>query len=154
MAGFSSASHLLLQLLLLAVLPSPTSIFTSKSLGFSIDLIHRDSSVSPLYDLSFTLAQRAKQFALRSMLHCRRIASLFAKTTSMISSPVMPGSGEYLMKLSLGTPSPLYWATLDTGSDLIWTTCCTVTPAPAKHQCLIHFSRLPTRAKADPPALP
>ncbi|XP_031486889.1 aspartic proteinase CDR1-like [Nymphaea colorata] len=35
----------------------------------------------------------------------------------------MPGSGEYLMKLSLGTPSRLYWATLDTGSNLIWTTC-------------------------------
>uniref|UniRef100_A0A5K1ES56 Peptidase A1 domain-containing protein n=1 Tax=Nymphaea colorata TaxID=210225 RepID=A0A5K1ES56_9MAGN len=123
MATFSSASRLLLQLLLLAMLPSPTSIFASKPLGFSIDLIHRDSSLSPLYDLSFTLAQRAKQFALRSMLHCRRIASLFAKTTSMIASPVMPSSGEYLMKLSLGTPSRLYWATLDTGSDLIWTTC-------------------------------
>ncbi|KAF3785265.1 hypothetical protein EJ110_NYTH28412 [Nymphaea thermarum] len=42
----------------------------------------------------------------------------------MISSPVTSGSGEYLMKLSLGTPSRLYWATLDTSSDLIRTTCC------------------------------
>ncbi|KAF3785264.1 Aspartic proteinase [Nymphaea thermarum] len=41
----------------------------------------------------------------------------------MISSPMMPGSGEYLRKLSLGTPSCPYWATLDTDSDLIWTTC-------------------------------
>ncbi|KAF3782998.1 hypothetical protein EJ110_NYTH18304 [Nymphaea thermarum] len=42
----------------------------------------------------------------------------------MISSPVTSASGEYLMKLSLGTPSRLYRATLDRGSDLIWTTCC------------------------------
>ncbi|XP_031486855.1 aspartic proteinase CDR1-like [Nymphaea colorata] len=41
----------------------------------------------------------------------------------MISSPVMPGFGEYLMKLSLGTPSRLYWATLVTGRNLIWMTC-------------------------------
>uniref|UniRef100_A0A5K1DSX9 Peptidase A1 domain-containing protein n=1 Tax=Nymphaea colorata TaxID=210225 RepID=A0A5K1DSX9_9MAGN len=124
MAAFISlASRLLLQLLLLAVLPNPTSIFASKPLSFSIDLIHRDGSLSPLYDPSFTLAQRAKQFVLCSMLHSCHIASLFAKTISMISRPVMPGSGEYLMKLSLGTPSRPYWATLDIGSDLIWTMC-------------------------------
>ncbi|KAF3782726.1 Gastricsin [Nymphaea thermarum] len=118
-AFFSSlAFRLLLQLLLLALLPNPTSTFAYKSLGISIDLIHRNSSLCPLYDPSFTLAQRAKQAALRS----RHIASRFANTTSMISSPVMPGSGEYLIKLSLGTPSRPYWATLDTGSDLIWTT--------------------------------
>ncbi|KAF3782724.1 putative aspartic protease [Nymphaea thermarum] len=122
---FSSlAFRLLIQLLLLAVLPNPTSIFASKPLGFSIDLIHRDSSLSPLYDPSITLAQRAEQAALRSMLRSSRINSRFANTTSMISSPVMPGSVEYLMKLSLGTPSRLYGATLDTGSDLIWTSCC------------------------------
>ncbi|XP_031486890.1 aspartic proteinase CDR1-like [Nymphaea colorata] len=35
----------------------------------------------------------------------------------------MPGPSEFLVKLSLGTPSSLYWAIIDTGSDLIWTTC-------------------------------
>uniref|UniRef100_A0A5K1DKH5 Peptidase A1 domain-containing protein n=1 Tax=Nymphaea colorata TaxID=210225 RepID=A0A5K1DKH5_9MAGN len=125
MAAFFSALalSLLLQLLLLAILPNPTTIFASKLLGFSIDLIHRDSSLSPLYDPSSTLAQRAEQAALRSMLHSRSIASRFANTTSMISSPVMAGPGEFLMKLLLGAPSSLYWAIIDTSSNVIWTTC-------------------------------
>ncbi|XP_049937084.1 aspartic proteinase CDR1-like, partial [Nymphaea colorata] len=36
----------------------------------------------------------------------------------------MAGPGEFLVKLSLGTPSSLYWAIIDAGSNLIWTTCC------------------------------
>uniref|UniRef100_A0A5K1DFA2 Peptidase A1 domain-containing protein n=1 Tax=Nymphaea colorata TaxID=210225 RepID=A0A5K1DFA2_9MAGN len=124
-AFFSSiAFRLLLQLLLLAVLPNPASIFAFRPLRFSIDLIHRNSSLSPLYDPSFTLAQRAEKAALHSMLHSHRIASRFGNTTSMISSLVMPGPSEFLVKLSLGTPSSLYWAIIDTGSNLIWTTCC------------------------------
>ncbi|KAF3783010.1 hypothetical protein EJ110_NYTH18339 [Nymphaea thermarum] len=122
-ALFSSlAFRLLLQLLVLAILPNPITIFASKPLGFSIDLIHRDSSLSPLYDPSSTLTQRAEQAALRSMLRSRQIASWFANYTSMISSPVMPGLSEFLMKLSLGTPPRLNWAIMDTGSDLIWKT--------------------------------
>ncbi|XP_031486876.1 aspartic proteinase CDR1-like [Nymphaea colorata] len=174
---FSSlAFRLLIQLLLLAVLPKPTSIFASKPLGFSIDLIHRDSSLSPLFDPSFTLAQRAEQAALRSMLHSSRIASRFANTTSMISSPVMPGSGILATETLLfdngasttelpgivfgcvhnegalnpalldvpfhvglsGGPLPLVphpactgpWAIINTGSNLIWTTCCLCDSCP------------------------
>ncbi|KAF3783013.1 Aspartic proteinase [Nymphaea thermarum] len=123
-ALFSSlAFRLLLQLLVLAILPNPFTIFASKPLGFSIDLIHRDSSLSPLCDPSSSLTQRAEQAALRSMLHSSQIASWFANYTSMISSPVTPGLGEFLMKLSLGTPPRLNWAIMDTGSDLIWTMC-------------------------------
>uniref|UniRef100_A0A5K1DJX8 Uncharacterized protein n=3 Tax=Nymphaea colorata TaxID=210225 RepID=A0A5K1DJX8_9MAGN len=154
MAAFFSplAFSLLLQLLLLAILPNPTTIFASKPLGFSIDLIHRDSSLSPLYDLSSTLAQRAEQAALRFMLRSRSIASWFANTTSMISSPVMAGPGELLMKLSLGTPSSLYWAILGTGSTSYGQHATIVTTAMSKHQCLIHFSRPPTRTRDAPPA--
>ncbi|XP_031472692.1 aspartyl protease 37 [Nymphaea colorata] len=36
----------------------------------------------------------------------------------------MAGPSEFLVKLSLGTPSSLYWAIIDAGSNLIWTTCC------------------------------
>uniref|UniRef100_A0A5K0ZA98 Peptidase A1 domain-containing protein n=1 Tax=Nymphaea colorata TaxID=210225 RepID=A0A5K0ZA98_9MAGN len=124
MAAFFSplAFSLLLQLLLLAILPNPTTIFASKPLGFSIDLIHQDSSLSPLYDPSSTLAQRAEQANLCSMFCSRSIASRFTNTSSMISSPVMAGPGEFLVKLSLGTPSSLYWAIIDTGSNLKWAT--------------------------------
>uniref|UniRef100_A0A5K0ZFA4 Peptidase A1 domain-containing protein n=3 Tax=Nymphaea colorata TaxID=210225 RepID=A0A5K0ZFA4_9MAGN len=126
MATFFSplAFSLLLQLLLLAILPNLTTIFASKPLSFSIDLFHRDSSLSPIYDPSSTLAQRAEKEAPPSMLRSCSIASRFSNTTSVISSPVMAGPGEFLVKLSLGTPSSLYWAIIDAGSNLIWTTCC------------------------------
>ncbi|KAF3783009.1 hypothetical protein EJ110_NYTH18334 [Nymphaea thermarum] len=81
----------------------PTTIFTSKHLGFSVDLFHRDSSLPPLYDPSSTLAQLVEQASLLSMLCSGSIVSRFANATSMISSPVMPGPGEFLVKLSLDT---------------------------------------------------
>ncbi|XP_049937092.1 alpha-thujene synthase TPS3, chloroplastic-like, partial [Nymphaea colorata] len=65
--------------------------FASKPLSFSIDLFHRDSSLSPIYDPSSTLAQRAEKEAPPSMLRSCSIASRFSNTTSVISSPVMAG---------------------------------------------------------------
>ncbi|CAN6469291.1 unnamed protein product [Victoria cruziana] len=96
--------------------------------GFSMELIHRDSPLSPLYDPSSTSAQRAEQAALRSILRSRRFATGLTSTASSTidggaQRPIEPGSGDYLVTLSLGTPSHSYWAILDTGSDLTWTQC-------------------------------
>ncbi|XP_073156722.1 aspartic proteinase nepenthesin-1-like [Henckelia pumila] len=38
-------------------------------------------------------------------------------------SPIHAGDGEFLMKLSIGTPPVSFSAILDTGSDLVWTQC-------------------------------
>ncbi|KAF3785253.1 Aspartic proteinase [Nymphaea thermarum] len=97
-------------------------------IGFSLELIHRDSPRSPLYDPSSTPAQRAEQAALRSISRSGHFASgLTATPASSINgvaqSPVRPGNGDYLVTLSLGTPLHSYWAILDTGSDLTWTQC-------------------------------
>ncbi|KAJ6697485.1 hypothetical protein OIU85_003821 [Salix viminalis] len=45
------------------------------------------------------------------------------KNLTKIDAPVLPGNGEFLMKLAIGTPPETYSAILDTGSDLIWTQC-------------------------------
>nr|VVW61301.1 unnamed protein product [Nymphaea colorata] len=66
------------------------------------------------------------------MLCSRSIASRFTNTSSVISSPVMAGPSEFLVKLSLGTPSSLYWAIIDTGSNLKWATCCHCDNCPVK----------------------
>lgn len=42
---------------------------------------------------------------------------------SQLEAPIHAGNGEYLMKLSIGTPPEEFPAVLDTGSDLIWTQC-------------------------------
>ncbi|KAJ6296915.1 hypothetical protein OIU78_022607 [Salix suchowensis] len=49
--------------------------------------------------------------------------ALVASSSSEIDAPVLPGNGEFLMKLAIGTPPETYSAILDTGSDLIWTQC-------------------------------
>ncbi|GAV78152.1 Asp domain-containing protein, partial [Cephalotus follicularis] len=40
-----------------------------------------------------------------------------------LQAPIVPGSGEYLLNVSLGTPPVDILAIADTGSDLIWTQC-------------------------------
>lgn len=45
------------------------------------------------------------------------------ETSEELESPIHAGSGEFLMKLSIGTPPSPFSAIMDTGSDLIWTQC-------------------------------
>ncbi|KAK9275867.1 hypothetical protein L1049_023140 [Liquidambar formosana] len=101
----------------------PTLPFTeAKTGGFSIDLIHRDSPLSPFYNHSFTPEESLKNAALRSIsrLNHFRQSSIDEKA---IESMVIPGEGDYLMKLSIGTPPVEFYAAADTGSDLIWIQC-------------------------------
>ncbi|KAF3772669.1 Aspartic proteinase [Nymphaea thermarum] len=123
-------SNLLLVLFFLHFSPtkSARTILTTGSNGFSLELIHRDSPRSPLYDPSSTSAQQAEQAALRSISRSGYFASGLTATPSsstngVAQSPVRPGNGDYLVTFSLGTPSHSYWAILDTGSDLTWTQC-------------------------------
>uniref|UniRef100_A0A6N2K7F7 Peptidase A1 domain-containing protein n=1 Tax=Salix viminalis TaxID=40686 RepID=A0A6N2K7F7_SALVM len=76
--------------------------------GFRVRLKHVDSAYR----------QRG-----RNRLQRLKAMALVASSSSEIESPVLPGNGEYLMKLSIGTPPETYSAILDTGSDLIWTQC-------------------------------
>ncbi|KAK3034917.1 hypothetical protein RJ639_034159 [Escallonia herrerae] len=93
-----------------------------KTDGFSVDIIHRDSPLSPFYNHSATQAELAEAALLRSTArinHFRQSSTYGTK----IQSVVIGGDGEYLMKLSVGSPPAEGFAILDTGSDLVWVQC-------------------------------
>ncbi|KAL2331030.1 hypothetical protein Fmac_018611 [Flemingia macrophylla] len=91
--------------------------------GFSVDLIHRDSPLSPLYDPSLTPSQRIKNAAMRSMARSNLLNhSLKNKLLKTITVADI-GMGEYLMRFYIGTPPVERFALADTGSDLIWVQC-------------------------------
>ncbi|KAI0522784.1 hypothetical protein KFK09_005169 [Dendrobium nobile] len=102
--------------------------------GFSIELIHRDSPKSPLYDPDSTPSSRIRAAAERS--HSRAIyfrdaihkAHLSSSALPMddannFYSEITPNTFEYLMSFYLGTPAKKVLAIADTGSDLIWVQC-------------------------------
>ncbi|CAH8307453.1 unnamed protein product [Eruca vesicaria subsp. sativa] len=90
--------------------------------GFTVELIHRDSPKSPLYNPAETHAQRLRNAIKRSLTN---VAPLRFNPPSPDSAQaaVTSNKGEYLMNISLGTPPFPILAIADTGSDLIWTQC-------------------------------
>jgi len=92
--------------------------------GFTVDLIHRDSPVSPFYNPSLTPSQRIINAALRSNSRLNRVYHHFLdQTNKPPQSVLIPDKGEYLMKFYIGTPPVERLAIADTGSDLIWVQC-------------------------------
>ncbi|KAB5520763.1 hypothetical protein DKX38_025082 [Salix brachista] len=87
--------------------------------GFRVMLKHVDSGKN------LTRFERIQHGVKRGRKRLQRLKAmaLVASSSSEIESPVLPGNGEYLMKLAIGTPPETYSAILDTGSDLIWTQC-------------------------------
>ncbi|CAN1245882.1 Aspartic proteinase CDR1 [Linum grandiflorum] len=93
----------------------------SVAAGFSIDLLHRDSPDSPLYNPLETRAERLQNAAMRTIGAARHRIDRLRPATS---------GGMYGFKESLhilfvyvGTPSFPIVAIIDTGSDVIWTQC-------------------------------
>ncbi|CAA7016041.1 unnamed protein product [Microthlaspi erraticum] len=105
--------------LFLCLLSSPflSNANTNAKLGFTMDLIHRDSPQSPFYNPSETSFQRTRNSIRRSI---NRVSHFSAKDAS---TEITWSSGDYLMSVSLGTPPFPVMAIADTGSDLIWTQC-------------------------------
>ncbi|WMV40419.1 hypothetical protein MTR67_033804 [Solanum verrucosum] len=91
--------------------------------GFTLDLIHRDSSHSPFYNPSNTQSNRLRNAFHRSFSRASFFKKSSLATPNTIQSDISPIPGEYLMKLSIGTPPVEIVAIADTGSDLTWTQC-------------------------------
>ncbi|KAK2967746.1 hypothetical protein RJ640_029703 [Escallonia rubra] len=96
------------------------SIEAGARAGFSTDLIHRDSPRSPFYNQSRTRSDRLHAAFRRSVSRASRFSS---NHPSDIQSDLTSGSGEYLMKISIGSPPVNNLAIADTGSDLTWIQC-------------------------------
>ncbi|KAH6813018.1 nuclear matrix protein [Perilla frutescens var. frutescens] len=90
--------------------------------GFSIDLIYRDSLVSSLHNSTAGYSKLIKEALQRSKRRADYLAS-GTPTTDLIAS-----GGEFLMKLSVGTPPSEIIGILDTSAVLSWTQC-----APCDH---------------------
>lgn len=98
-----------------------------------VPLIHRDSVSSPFFNPSLDIYQQNQLTFNRSISRARNISI----TTNPIS-----GYLEYLMVFYVGTPPRLVYASLDTGSDLLWFQC-----VPCKH-CLSQYIHIfnPTKS--------
>ncbi|XP_010268348.1 PREDICTED: aspartic proteinase CDR1-like [Nelumbo nucifera] len=90
--------------------------------GFTVDLIHRDSPLSPFYNPSQSPSERLQNAVRRSIIHANRFKSS-ALSPNTVQSSITVNKGEYHMKIALGTPPVQILALADTGSDLIWTQC-------------------------------
>uniref|UniRef100_A0A0D6QUA2 nepenthesin n=1 Tax=Araucaria cunninghamii TaxID=56994 RepID=A0A0D6QUA2_ARACU len=97
--------------------------------SFRIDLVHRDSLISPLSPGNISSTARWKRVLERSNERLRKFQLDSRSYSDKVSdikdaqAPVSSGTGEFLMKLAIGTPAVSYSVILDTGSDLTWTQC-------------------------------
>ncbi|KAL5724766.1 hypothetical protein ACHQM5_007986 [Ranunculus cassubicifolius] len=95
------------------------SIQAINEVSFTVDLIHRDSPKSPFYNPSHTSRLRMNHAVSRSI---SRITCI-SKPLAVNQPVVIPDGGEYLMRVSIGTPPVEVFGIVDTGSDLTWTPC-------------------------------
>ncbi|KAL5805210.1 hypothetical protein ACOSQ3_032010 [Xanthoceras sorbifolium] len=106
----------------LLFLSTPTEADTR--VGFSVDLIHRDSPLSPLYNSSETYTDRMNNAFRRSIWHINRFRTSSSASTEDFQSPIFHDvDGEYFMAYNIGTPPIKQFGVIDTGSDFIWTKC-------------------------------
>jgi len=86
--------------------------------GFSVELIHRDSSKSPLYQPTQNKYQRVTNAMRRSI---NRVNNFYKDSlTNTPKSTVIPDHGAFLMTYSVGTPPFKLYGILDTGSPMVW----------------------------------
>lgn len=94
--------------------------------GVTIDMIHRDSPLSPSHDSSKTRFQRLRNAFHRSF---SRKSSLLQKSSKprphakATEAPITNGGGAYLIEYKIGTPPVRQLSIADTGSDLTWIQC-------------------------------
>ncbi|WOG93423.1 hypothetical protein DCAR_0312707 [Daucus carota subsp. sativus] len=111
-------------MLLLIALTFLLSYTEANPSGFTVNLIHRDSTLSPYFNSSKTPYENLRNSVTRARA---RSAHFFTQnldsSSSSFQSPLTAEPAEYLMKISVGTPPVDLLAVADTGSDLAWTQC-------------------------------
>ncbi|KAE9585027.1 putative nepenthesin [Lupinus albus] len=115
----SNMKEVVLFLILLFQLSTLPSV---ESTGFSVDLIHIDSPLSPFYNSSMTQSDILIKLAFNSISRARSFKSNIDQN-SEDNTIVIPNRGSYLMQFFIGTPPQGMLAIADTGSDLTWIQC-------------------------------
>ncbi|KDP37099.1 hypothetical protein JCGZ_06155 [Jatropha curcas] len=91
--------------------------------SFTASLIHRDSPISPLYNPKNTYFDRLQSSFHRSISRANRFTPNSVSAAKTLEYDIIPGGGEYFMRISIGTPPIEVLVIADTGSDLIWVQC-------------------------------
>ncbi|XP_050878862.1 aspartic proteinase CDR1-like [Lathyrus oleraceus] len=93
--------------------------------GFSVELIHRDSYKSPLYNPTQNKSQQIINALHRSINRVNYVNQEFSLTKDKLNLSLTydDNDGEYLMSYSIGTPPFKVYGLLDSGSNLIWLQC-------------------------------
>ncbi|KAK6934839.1 Xylanase inhibitor, C-terminal [Dillenia turbinata] len=92
--------------------------------GFSVNLIHRDSPFSPLYNPGESQYDRLRKAIARSVIRANRFSpTKVVGAAKDFQTDLEYADGEYIMKYSVGTPPFNVFSIADTGSDLIWSQC-------------------------------
>ncbi|XP_038707227.1 aspartic proteinase CDR1-like [Tripterygium wilfordii] len=91
--------------------------------NFTIDLIHRDSPLSPLYNSSATPYELMKRAALRSYSRANFFHSSMYIDDKQYVSSLTEYKGEYFIEIYIGSPPATFLVIADTGSSLIWVKC-------------------------------
>ncbi|KAK9144119.1 hypothetical protein Sjap_004022 [Stephania japonica] len=92
-------------------------------LTFKVDMIHRDSPKSPLYNPLESNLNRLQRYFDYSIARTTTLSN-----NKLVPTTVVPTGGMFLLNISVGTPPIQTLAIADTGSDLTWTQC---TPCPS-----------------------
>ncbi|CAH2034733.1 unnamed protein product [Thlaspi arvense] len=103
-------------LLAIFIFMAPSSSAHQKTL--TVELIHRDSPRSPLFNPLHIVSDRLNAAFLRSISRSQHFS-----TKTDILSGLVGNDGEYFMAMSIGTPPLKVMALADTGSDLTWIQC-------------------------------
>ncbi|KAE9585023.1 hypothetical protein Lal_00018260 [Lupinus albus] len=99
---------------------------SAQSNGLIVDLIHKDSPLSPFYNSSLTHSDILINAALDSI---SRVESFSLNTEDYTDHTlIFPIKGTYIISFFIGTIPRASLAILDTGSDLTWIQC-----APCSH---------------------
>ncbi|XP_043693310.1 aspartic proteinase CDR1-like [Telopea speciosissima] len=123
-ASFSSCSSVPALVIVFSIYLSTFSLVEAgDNGGFSVDIIHRDSLLSPFYDPSVTHFERLQNALRRSMSRANSLKQFAISPFDVSSQVVSDNSGSYLMKMSFGTPPVERFAIADTGSNVIWIQC-------------------------------
>ncbi|CDY31707.1 BnaA05g08400D [Brassica napus] len=99
---------------------SMTLSSSSNPKHFTVELIHRDSPHSPLYNPQTTLTDRLHSSFLRSISRSHRFNN---HPQTDLQSGLIGAGGEFFMSITIGTPPINVLAIADTGSDLTWVQC-------------------------------
>ncbi|XP_047339528.1 aspartic proteinase CDR1-like [Impatiens glandulifera] len=118
----SNSSFLMFPLLILLIFSIPKSSFAHSGDGFTAELIHRDSPLSPFYNPSTTQYDRLSAALNRTISRQIFLKESFANKRSM-RTHVLGYGLEFLMKVEMGTPPVTLFLVVDTGSSINWAKC-------------------------------